>query len=298
MTNNAKSHKRKLSKSNKMLDLLKKYFPHSIELIGNSREFEKNVDSFEKRYENLKTKLANEGDSISEIHWIYEWIVSAENGDKKAAFLHFIDSVFKNIQSTITAGLRSKLKTIVSNIFTAFDIEVYLENNPTYLTFIAELLVLDDILNSTEHYKLTGSEVQMPNEKKTDFVLLDIQKGRRMLLDVFSLNSFKLGKINFDQGLTDFFRDRFNQKLETKTKGLGETESGTALLIDGETVDFRIAPVLWNELSALWSLRQTPIKVEGAYVNVRSLSILYVFLDDGGEYAFKFTTLSNAFTHP
>lgn len=283
------------TKNMTMIDLLDKYLPAPIECIGRTKSFVTRVNKFRQRYENLKIKLTEQGDSKAEIHSIYEWIVTAEAGDRKsAAFLRFINSTFKNAQSKIDASLQSKLKDIITKIVTSFDTDVNLKNNPAYVNFIGELLSIDRILHFSDKFILTGIEVKMPNKKTADIQVIDIRDRSKVLIEVVSINNFDPNKLQSEDDVFACITNKFNQKLEDKTANLEEAASGTAVLINGDEVRFVIAPIIWNELESLIQWSGTLLKLENAYCNVLPLSILYARLDEGGDYSFVFTKTSEA----
>ncbi len=281
-----------------MMDLVQKYLPDLLECIPQKGSLVKRLEAFKVRYENLKIKLAKEGDSKMDVHSIFEWIVSAEAGDRKsAAFLAFLNHTCKNVQLRIDNRLHSKLKSIITNILVSFDTDVDLKNNPAYLNYLGELLIIDRILSASDKFRLEGIEVKLPNGKTADIQITDIVNGTKVLFDIVSINSFDTSVPKCDDDVRAFFEGKYNQKLETKTYGIKETDNGTVILITGDEFQFAIAPIIWNELNDLVKWSEILTKIESNYFNVLPLCILYAAKSEVEDYVFNFTKISEALRH-
>lgn len=276
-----------------MLELLKKYLPSFVSFIQRDVRLEAKLNDFKVRHQNLLQKLRNEGDSIVRPHSIYEWIVTAEQGDLESmAFLNFLDQTLLFATREIEMRLNAKLRSIAWHLVTAFDTDVTLKENPRYLTYLGELLVIHRILTDKVKFQLLEIEHPLPNQKTADIFILNLQSKEKVLFDVFSLLGFDPSKPETENDVVNFFERKFNQKLGSKTDGLDEAESGTEIIINGEQVRFAILPILWIELQELVRWRDVLSAIEKKYKNVLPLSILFAQQSIDGSFTFTFSNVS------
>lgn len=53
-------------------------------------------------------------------------------------------------------------------------------NNPAYINYLGELLIIDRILSASDKFRLEGIEVKLPNGKTADIQITDIVKGTKV----------------------------------------------------------------------------------------------------------------------
>jgi hypothetical protein len=277
-----------------MIDLLKTYLPGFISAINNDGKVLTKINRFKERYEALKMKLATNGDSLVKPHSIYEWIVTAKSGDKKSmAFLEFINGAFTFCLEKVDPMLRSKLRLIGLNMLTAFDTNVSLKDNPTFLTYLGELLTVHRILTNKSSYRLLDIEVNMPNGKKADFFLEDRNNNLNILVDAISVIGFNPSVPQNALDFIKYFHGRFRHKLETKLTGISMSVDGR-FSINGSPAIFTILPILWNEVFELKGWAKVLKSPDMEHPGSLPLSILIAQQGSDGKYTFLFSTVEQA----
>jgi hypothetical protein len=277
-----------------MIDLLKTYLPGIITSINSDRKVLAKIGRFQKRYEALKLKLTRDGDSLFKPHSIYEWIVTAKSGDKRSiAFLEFINGAFCFCLEEVDPVLQSRVKLIGVNILTAFDTDVSLTDNPTYLTYLGELLTIHRVLNNKSKYRLLNIEISMPNGKRADFFLTDKDYNQNILVDTVSIVGFNPSVPKNARDLIKYFHGKFDQKMDSKMIAMPLSERGY-ILINEKPAVFTILPILWNEVLDLkrWDreLKSPDMQHPGSL----PLSILITQQGSDGKYTFLFSTVEQA----
>jgi hypothetical protein len=227
-------------------------------------------------------------------HCLIDWVVLAENGEMKAiSFLKFLTDLLENsLLLTVNGNMKLQIKSKAKEIFSIIDINVDLENNPQYMNFIMELAFLEYTLKQRqERFKIISIEKKMPNGKKADFQVEDSINNDEIYLEIVSINTLKLDKLNSSSDLEEFLKGRFNQKLESKTKGLNE-KNNRIEDENGNWVNFAIIPMISCEIKDLMKYKDVFIKLDNESPNVfNCFSLLPENI--GGSYTFTFSEVKN-----
>lgn len=187
------------------------YLPNLITLGGDDVLDWKTCDDTFNEIRNRHSKSGQEGQFIEAN--VYEVILALMLGHQQAyRFIDFFNQILGLLSKELDDIGRHKIKAILKNIFTAHDHK--------FLNFIGELIVLYKLLNS-KRYLLNNVEVEIPNKKRIDFELVNLNQGRKMeLLEVHNVHLDDDKVEDFDDKLFQFFKKRRKDKIDETKAGL------------------------------------------------------------------------------
>lgn len=274
-----------------MKSLIKEYLPKIIMIIGEDNSRLDRLNSFEERYNSIVEKHKAE-EKIS-IHCLIDWICIANTGDNQSiSFLNFVDSQCDILYSRVNESFKTAIKNTITELLLSFDVDIELRNNPAFMNFLGEIIGLNAILDIKEiNFSLERLEFNLPNGKSIDYMLVD-EKGNRHLIEVLSIHNIDPCKIESEEGLQEFLRLKFNQKIETKTKDV-ETSDNIFLNVDGKDYQFNILPFIWTEPKTLKEYYNLFKKLDQEYGNVMPCYTISSGHDESGKWDFEFSKLSN-----
>jgi hypothetical protein len=140
---------------------------------------------------------------------IFDIVTSAMKEDFRAIKqLEFIDNIFAELAGNLNNEEKNKIKPTIERIFKTLDY--------TYLNFVGEIAVLNNII-STGRYKLIVIEYKIEEERDIDFLLQEIESGKKVLVEVFRIH-INPEKVSSDiKGIKEFLKYRFQEKIKSKT---------------------------------------------------------------------------------
>ncbi len=274
-------------------ELLRKYIPISYEFSEiKEKDLIKKEKAFNKRISNIK-KIENPEKKSYEPHCVFDLLILSENSniDNKwyKQFLNNIDEIVARLKKNINVSLHDKLKNSVKQIILSLKEEI--DNQNQYLDFYGEILGLDFFITQDDKFKLIEIERKLPNRKSVDFVFQHEDDDTPLYIDFVSLHNIKPQLLKTRKEFINFFENRFNQKLEKKTKDLN-TENNL-LIIENKKVPFMIQPIIWGNIEDFLVHKDTIKFMDNKYANVSKMVSLFVQINENDEIFYSFTTLSN-----
>mgnify|MGYP000866697823 CR=1 FL=1 len=210
----------------------KKLCPFISEFVNSDKKFWTEVSfKYQKRLLFIKNEVDAKKIVTFEKSLLDNWFLYRLGNEESKNFLKYIDYTVQNIVSQIPNKLHGKFKNIVSQILGNFD------NKVGYRTYdsIGEIFVIDYYLR--KNCSLGSIEVIIPNLKPVDFLFKDNESGEYYLIEVVNIHPRK-NKIESREGLIDFFKKRYLDKYEYKSKGN---------INKGLECNLKLFPILWTE---------------------------------------------------
>ena len=272
-----------------MIEIIKKSIPNAIKYGKlNDAQLQKAITKYEKRIISLSKNSAKQVIP----HCFYDWISLAIQNNKKAVgFLSFIDSECVYAISHTNLRFHKNIRTIIESIILTMDTNTSIENNPTYLNFIGELIGLNYILkNGNDKFELVEIEKKLPNKKQADFVFKDKSTNELLYVDFISIHNIDPSKSVNDTELIAFLENRFNVKLGSKTTNLSE-DFHKLNLPNNCKVNFAILPIIWTELNTLIPFINTFKSIDEKYANVFRCCSILSQIDEDGIYHYSFCSV-------
>jgi len=273
-----------------MIDTIKQSIPN---LIDNGKIKDRQLNQAIEKYVS-RIKGLNEAKMEQRLpHCLFDWILLAENNDKKAkSFIKYLERnaifVFENTSNLVS----KKVRSIISNIVLSIDTDINIKNNPQYLNFTGELIGLNHILRTgNNQFELKEIEVKLPNKKQVDFVFKDKKTEEMLYVDFVSIHHIDISKLDNDDELILFLENRFNAKLKSKTNDLNENLN--KIIVNGKEFNFAILPIIWTEINTLLPFKDAFNKINEKYANVFLCCSLLPQELDNEEFIYNFCSVSN-----
>ncbi|MBS1596055.1 MAG: hypothetical protein JST90_17215 [Bacteroidetes bacterium] len=187
------------------------YLPHLIKLGG---EDVLDWDACQKTFLDVRALHEAGGKEGKQVEAnIYELILAIKIGHPQAyRFVNFCDQLLGSLNLILDEKGKKKIRPILTNIFTAHDHK--------FLNFLGELIVLSKLLHS-KIFLLNNVEVVIPNNKRIDFELVNLNQGGRLdLLEVHNVHLDDDKVQEDDKKLLQFFSKRRRDKIEETKAGL------------------------------------------------------------------------------
>lgn len=144
---------------------------------------------------------------------IYETMLAVNMGNQQAyRFINYFNLLLGALNAEMDAESKKKLKPTITSIFTAHDHK--------FLNFLGELMVLSILLRS-KIFLLSKVEVLIPNGKRIEFELVNLNQGGRLdLLEVHNVHLDDDRVEANDNNLMKFFLKRRKDKEDETKKDL------------------------------------------------------------------------------
>ncbi len=272
---------------------LYKYIPETYKFSDiTEREIRKLVDNYKTRFENLLKE--SDLDKINYTpHCIFDLLVLAENDrtevNQYSQLLNHIEKIVESLLQKVDESLHSKLKETIRQMIVSIDKKI--GNNYQYLNFYGEILGLEFFLSKDDGFKLIDIEKKLPNGNSVDFVFKSVEDKTPLYVDFISLHNIKPELLDSENEFVKFFENRFNQKIENKTKNLEFQENN--LIIDDVKIPFIILPILWGDMECFIDKKKAIDELNSKYSNVSPLTSLMIQQSKENVLHYDFTTVTN-----
>jgi hypothetical protein len=208
---------------------IERYMPSIFLLLNNEDiNWQKINDQVLKAHLKRKKEYNANNNQLTIEMSFYDLISHALKDPKNAlGVFDFINRVVFNLSNNLNAAQKREFKKTIYSMLTNL--------NRNYLNFVGELAVINGLLNS-KLYALERVEFPLPNGKNVDFMVLDIKRNKKILIEVLNIH-LKKGLPDNYEGIKQFLLHRFNEKLRSKKQNLPS---------DFE-IEIILAPVVWVE---------------------------------------------------
>jgi hypothetical protein len=259
-----------------------------LEPDGN--KLKNSIKSYEKRLHILDSEKI----ILDKPHCLYDWAILAYTEDPHAvSFVKFAEKQVRQLLKDIDPKFHKSIIGTGRSMVFSLDQNPHLNNNPSFMNYLAELAGLNHILKIQENrYELLSIEKNLQNLRSADFEFLDKSNKERFFVEMVSLHGIDDSKIEGDSDLILFLKKRFNTKLENKTNGLDMKED-RVILEDGSEINYSILPVIWNEIEMLVRFEKAFKLLDTKFINILPcLSLLPQKMEDNSIHL-SVTSVSN-----
>lgn len=265
-------------------ELIKENLPLiSKSIILTEKELDKLTLKDFKRYNEFSSNIDIHKSFKEKFHCILDLIFLSEIHEV-ANFLSYIDEQCYKFIQYVPDKLKQRAKTKIKEVVLTVDINLYDNNNPSFLNFFGEIIAINHILSSPDNrYVIEDIEYKLKNGKSIDFSIYDNVFKDFLLIEIMNIHFQKEKLLSYtpDEFLK-FLKQRISDKYFDKTN-----------LITNNIV-IKILPIIWNNIEDITSFKSVIKNIDNGVYNFPVMFLL-IQKDFEGINLYQFTSINSYF---
>ena len=180
--------------------------------------------------------------------------------------------------------MKQRAKTKIKEVVLTVDINLYDNNNPSFLNFFGEIIAINHILSSPDNrYVIEDIEYKLKNGKSIDFSIYDNVYKDFLLIEIMNIHFQKEKLLSYTPNeFLKFLKQRISDKYFDKTN-----------LITNNIV-IKILPIIWNNLEDMTSFKSVFKNIDNGVYNFPVMFLL-IQKDFEGINRYQFTSINSYF---
>jgi len=265
-------------------ELIKENLPLiSKSIILTKKELDKLTLKDFRRYNEFSLNIDIHKSFKEKFHCILDLIFLSEIHEVANLLSYIDEQCYKFIQN-VPDKLKQRAKTKIKDVVLTVDINLYDNNNPSFLNFFGEIIAINHILSSPDNrYFIEDIEYKLKNGKSIDFSIYDNVFKDFLLIEIMNIHFQKEKLLSYtpDEFLK-FLKQRISDKYFDKTN-----------LITNNIV-IKILPIIWNNIEDMTSFKSVIKNIDNGVYNFPVMFLL-IQKDFEGINLYQFTSINSYF---